>query len=233
MKKLVELVKNISKAPKGKASLFFFGYFIFFICVFFLIKFAGRKDALIQEYEKGNTYKIKIDSLVKNNFTYDLKVVIDGVTYDYYGKRYNDRIETFKFNNLDYYRDGDQFYVNKDDVWTVTESPYKYYDFIYPDIVANILGEAYFYSEENLDNSINYTLKISSNTMNKIFYDKDTDFEEVPNTIVVNSTDKIINSVTYNLNSFCKLNKICNNSMKVTTTFDMYGDIKKIDNPVK
>ena len=129
--------------------------------------------------------------------------------------------------------EGDEFYVNKDDVWTVTESPYKYYDFIYPDIVANILGEAYFYSEENLDNSINYTLKISSNTMNKIFYDKDTDFDEVPNTIIVNSTDKIINSVIYNLDSFCKLNKICNNSMKVTTTFDMYGDVKKIDNPIK
>ena len=233
MKNLIELVKDISKRPKGKALLFFLVYLLFFVGVFLLIKFAGRKDALIQEYEKGNTYKIKIDSLVKNNFTYDLKVVIDGVTYDYYGKRYNANIEKFKYNNLDYYRNGDDFYVNKDDVWTVTESPYKYYDFIYTDIVVEILSEATFYSEEELDNSINYTLKISSNNLNKLFYDKDTDFDEVPNTIVVNSTDKIINTVNYNLDSFCKLNNLCNESMRITTSFDMYGDVKKIDNPIK
>lgn len=233
MNKLIELVKDISKKPKGKAALFFLGYLLFFICVFLLIRFAGRKDALLQEYEKGETYKVKIDSLVKNNFTYDLKVVIDGVTYDYYGKRFNENIETFKYNNLDYYRNGNDFYVNKDDVWTVTESPYKYYDFIYPEIVVSILEQATFYSEEDLDSSINYTLKISSNTLNKLFYDKDTDIDEVPNTIVVNSTDKIINSVTYNLDSFCKANSLCTNSMKITTTFDMYGDVKKIDNPIK
>ena len=233
MKKIIELVKDISNRPKGKAFLFFCGYLIFFLGVFLLIRFAGKRDALIQEYEKGNTYKIKVDSLVKNNFTYDLKVVIDGVTYDYYGKRYNANSEIFKFNNLDYYRNGDDFYVNKDDVWTVTESPYKYYDFIYTDIIVDILGKATFYSEEKIDDSINYTLKISSNTLNKLFYDKDTDFEEIPNTIVVNSTDKIINKVTYDLNSFCKNNNLCTKSMKITTTFDMYGDVKKIDNPIK
>lgn len=232
MNKLIELIKDISKKPKGKAVLFFLGYLLFFIVVFLFIRFAGREDALIQEYEKGDTYKIKIDSVVKNNFTYDLKVVIDGVTYDYYGKRYNTNIETFKYNNLDYYRNGDEFLVNKNDVWTVTESPYKYYDFIYTDLIVEILNSATLYSEEKLDNSINYTLKISSNTLNKIFYDKDTDFDEVPNTIVVNSTDKIINSVSYDLNSFCKLNNLCTNSMKITTTFDMYGDVKKIDNPM-
>lgn len=233
MNKLIELIKDISKKPKGKAVLFFLGYLLFFIVVFLFIRFAGREDALIQEYEKGDTYKIKIDSVVKNNFTYDLKVVIDGVTYDYYGKRYNANIETFKYNNLDYYRNGDEFLVNKNDVWTVTESPYKYYDFIYTDLIVEILNSATLYSEEKLDNSINYTLKISSNTLNKIFYDKDTDFDEVPNTIVVNSTDKIINSVSYDLNSFCKLNNLCTNSMKITTTFDMYGDVKKIDNPMQ
>ena len=233
MKKVVELVKDISNRPNGKAALFFCGYLLFFLCVFLLIKFAGRKDALIQEYEKGDTYKIKVDSLVKNNFAYDLKVIVDGKTYDYYGKRFNANIELFKFNNLDYYRNGDDFYVNMDDVWTVTESPYKYYDFIFPEIIVDILGEASFYSEEELDDSINYTLKISSNTLNKIFYDKNTDFDEVPNTIVVNSSDRIIKRVTYDLNSFCKLNNLCNNSMKITTTFDMYGDIKKIDNPIK
>ncbi len=233
MNKLIELIKDISKKPKGKAVLFFLGYLLFFIVVFLFIRFAGREDALIQEYEKGDTYKIKIDSVVKNNFTYDLKVVIDGVTYDYYGKRYNANIETFKYNNLDYYRNGDEFLVNKNDVWTVTESPYKYYDFIYTDLIVEILNSATLYSEEKLNNSINYTLKISSNTLNKIFYDKDTDFDEVPNTIVVNSTDKIINSVSYDLNSFCKLNNLCTNSMKITTTFDMYGDVKKIDNPMQ
>lgn len=233
MNKLIELIKDISKKPKGKAVLFFLGYLLFFIVVFLFIRFAGREDALIQEYEKGDTYKIKIDSVVKNNFTYDLKVVIDGVTYDYYGKRYNANIETFKYNNLDYYRNGDEFLVNKNDVWTVTESPYKYYDFIYTDLIVEILNNATLYSEEKLDNSINYTLKISSNTLNKIFYDKDTDFDEIPNTIVVNSTDKIINSVSYDLNSFCKLNNLCTNSMKITTTFDMYGDVKKIDNPMQ
>ena len=83
MKKLVELVKDISKVPKGKAVLFFCGYLLFFICVFLLIKFFGRKDALIQEYEKGNTYKIKIDSLAKNNFTlFKKEILLDNSEYN-------------------------------------------------------------------------------------------------------------------------------------------------------
>ena len=78
-----------------------------------------------------------------------------------------------------------------------------------------------------------YNYLLSTNTINKEFYNMVSDFLEEPNQIVVSTDEeKHINQVLFLLDSYCSLNKTCIKNLKIDIQFDQIGKIEKIDKPI-
>ena len=228
MKELLENFKSSEKQTQ-KTIAFFGFYFVFFIVVFSLIIFGGNKDYLHQEYEKGNSYNNK--GVLNKNFLYDYKITVDGVLYDYYGKRYGD-VESFKYNNQDYYRDKDQYFVHKEE-WETIENPYVFYELIDFDNLAKIMSKATFIDKKEIEKGMEYQYKISSNTLNEVVYNKNTDLDEVPNTMIFKTDEKNnITNILFQFDSLCISNSKCQEHLKIEMNFEMFGGVNKIDNPM-
>ena len=71
---------------------------------------------------------------------------------------------------------------------------------------------------------------MSSNTVNKIVYNTDTDYDEAPNKINV-IIDKSSLDITYYYDSFCKMSGKCS-SLEIETYYEMFNGVKEIENPI-
>ena len=78
-----------------------------------------------------------------------------------------------------------------------------------------------------------YDLSITSDTINKIIDNKDTDTEEVPNKIIVYADENgEIYKISYNLDSYCKIIEGCQNTLKIDLEYSNVGNVKEIKNPI-
>lgn len=232
MKDFLEKIKSNNKDGEEvntqKTIVFFAFYVVFFIVVFCVIFLGGKKDYLKQEYEPGNT--LYEPGIGNTNFVFDYKVTLNGVLHDYYGKRYGD-VEAFKYNNLDYYFDGEQFLVNKD-TWIKTDNPYVYYEFLNLEKISTLLQNITYMNEKELDNGdVELYYLVSSNTINQDLYGNNTDYDEEPDSITVLVGDNNIKKITYKLDHFCSHRDNCK-SLMIEMNFEMYGSVSEIDNPI-
>ena len=235
MKKGIEIIKELKKTSKGKAILFFGGYLIFFIVVILFVKFSSRSTTLPSDYEKGKSSgkEISIDKLVENNYLFTYKIVLDGKEYIYNGKRNKD-IELFQFNNKTYYKNEDTYFSKNNELWVKVDNPYVFGDFIDSGKIIPIIEMASLESKTTYeDGRSSINMLISTNTLNQKLNNIDSDFFEEPNkiTLIANKNNEI-DEINYDLSSYCTLNKLCQNSLKITLNYEMYGEIKNIENPV-
>lgn len=232
MKNIIENIQNIKKNPNGNAIMFFAFYLVFFAILFLFIRGTGNKNSLLQEYEKGNNSLFNNNGILNNNYMFDYKINVDGVIHDYYGKR-KDKEELFKYNNVDYYINDNNVFSNVG-TWVKSDNPYVFSEFLKVENISLIMDSATYVSKTEFENGkVDYNFLISSNTLNKILYNNDTDYDEVPNSIILSSdSDNNINKINYKLNSFCRLNKKCSSSLDIELNYDLFGNIVEIDNPV-
>ena len=206
MKNVFGFLKELRKKSYGK-SIFFFGfYFIFFIVIFLMIFLGGNKEG---EEEKETNDVIYRNPIIYN-YSFNYKVTLDDKTYEYIGNKKNSIFE-YKYNNNEYYTEDKKSYI-KDSEWKEIENPIKIYEFLEEQNINKILQMAYLESKTTYDNGdVSYNLLVSSNTLNLLVYGEKTDIEEVPNKIVVSmNKNKYINSISYNLDNYCKNSDICN-----------------------
>lgn len=230
MKEFLEKFKKAENQTQ-KTILFFGFYFIFFAILFLLLFTRGDKNYLLQEYEKGNSLNHK--GVLNRNFLFDYKVKVDSKIYDYYGKRYGD-VESFKYNNFDYYHEEDTFFVKKDS-WEKVENPYVYYSFLDLDMLPKILSSTTFISKKDLDkDGVEYTYQISSNSLFSVIYDKNTDYDDIPNSILIQTdSSNNITKISYQLDSFCSCVEECKEHLDIEMNFEMFGSVGQIDNPTR
>lgn len=233
MKKVIEIFKELKKTPRGKAILFFGGYLIFFLVLTVLIRVSGNNynsDSSIID----NRELFSVSDIRDNNYKFTYTVKLDGVDYIYTGTRNNNRI-LFKFNNLDYFVDGNKFYVNNNGTWTESDNPIMFKEFFYGENTSKILNRSSNESNTKYeDGRREFNMLISTNTLNELFTGTLSDFDEVPNKIKVSTTKELnANSIYYNLDSYCILNKLCNTGLTIEVMYDEFGKIEVIDNPME
>ena len=233
MKNFIDNIKEFKKTKNGVPILFFGFYLLFFIAIVLLIRFGGDKKFMAKEYEKGRPTQFNTSLLLGKNYYYDYKITLDGVVHDYYGKKFQDT-ESFKYNNNEYYRNKDDFFINSG-AWVKCENPYLFYELIDIDNMCNVLNNSTLLSKDvSEEGEYTYKYLLSTNTINKLIYNVDTDFDEIPNEIEIvldnNSATSVIN---FKLNSFCKLNGKCNDSLTIEASFEMFNSVKEIGNPIK
>lgn len=230
MKRFTDYLDSLQTDEKKSAKYFWGFYLIFFILVFLMI-FFGRRNYTNTEYEYGEVEEELVMRLNKN-YLFDYKVYLDNQLFDYYGKKDQD-VELFKYNNYDYYFNK-SFYIKKDN-WEETDNPYKFYEFLNYDNYKTIIKNGYYEKREILNNGNTlWYYEISGNTLNKLLFKKNTDFEEEANEIIIELDDKnTTKKITMNLDSYCLKNELCEKSLKIELEFDMMDEIKEIDNPME
>ena len=232
MKKKFEFLGDMSKNPRGKAILFFGGYLILFLVIFLIIGTSNSSSSKATDYEEGIPYRFYTSLLEKKNYHYTYKVVLDDNVSIIDGDKYEDR-EMFTYQDKKYYKEEDDFYVYSDK-WVKTEIPYKFSNFLDVEKAIGLVSLATYDSTTNYQSGkTNYNFLISSNTINKVFDNIDSDFMEEPNTLIVSTDEnKQVNKVSFTLDSYCVMNKVCNKSLRIDLDFSRFGEVKEITNPV-
>ena len=232
MKDKIDTIKDIFNDPKKKAYAFFGFYFVFFIFVFVFLKSVDRKHYRYEDYELGKKFTYNSENIKNNNYSFNYSVKLDDITYLYNGKK-NSNSELFNYNDKEYYRLNDNYFINND-IWVKCDDPYKFSLFMNIDNIVLLLDSSYFESKTVYEEGKTvYNLLISSNTINKIISNIDSDYEEVPNKVVLTvDKDKNITDISFVLDSYCVLTKKCDKSLSIDLSYSDFGNIEDIKNPI-
>lgn len=225
MRKIIEFIKELRKKPYGKAVMFFSFYLIFFIILFIILGVAGNRD-IVKNYDNNKTI-VNVKSIIRKNYEFTYEVILDDNTYTYNINKESGYKYNYIYDNKEYYQAKSKTYVKESD-WVLGESPIKYNKLIEGKNIENIVNSSYLESKTSYDNGNTvYNLIISSNTLNKLLDDKDTDIDEVPNKIVVTvDGNNNISEIKYDLDSYCKVIDSCKEKLKVELEYSKYGEKK-------
>ncbi len=238
MKKIKEvgnMIKELKKTSRGRGILFFGFYMIFFLVLFLILHFASRAPLKEAVYDKGNPYKYNINNITSDNYQYTYEISIDDKTIFVEGEKYNDK-EKFKMGNKEYYKNEDSYFVNENGVWIKCSSPYlEIVDYVIDvDNVKKILEEAYYVSKTSYESGKEtYNFLMSSNNFNLLVHNLDTDIDDVSNEITLSTDENLYtNLLKFKLDSYAKVNKLCQNTMEIRLNFDNYGEVEEIRSPL-
>lgn len=229
--KVKVLYETIQKSSRKNAILFFTFYFFFFL--FLLISLSGKKgDYRRGQYESGNQSFFSLNELLNKNYEFSYEVVLDNNNYLYTGKKYNDK-ELFTFQEKEYYKEGDIFYV-KENIWNKVDNPMQFFNFINEDNIANLLTASTYVSHTNYESgNITYNYLLSSNTINQLLSNLSSDFFEEPNQVVVRVNESgIVDEIDFYLDSYCQLNNLCEKSLNLRLSLSNYGKVQVIERPI-
>lgn len=229
---VINNIKELKKTNMGKSILFFGFYFVFFILIIIFIKTAPRNIISPDEYEKSRPTTFDFSVLTDSNYHFKYTIYLDDYKYFYEGDKLNE-LELFNYNNSDYFNNNDTFY-RKDSSWIKVDNPYRFNKLLKNKNIENLIKSSYYVDAKIEENDIaSYELSISSNTINKVIDNKDTDIEENPNMIIVYaSKEGKINKISYKLDSYCKSIEGCQNTLIIDLEYSNVGNIKEIKNPI-
>ena len=219
MKKIIEFIKELKKKPYGKSVLFFGFYLIFFIVIFIILGIGGSRN-LNKNYENRSKV-VNVNLLNTKKYSFSYEVNLDNSVNTYIGKK-DERYE-YKYNDKDYYQENLITYV-KEDNWVSAESPIKFNKLLEAKYIDKVINSSYVEAKTTYDNgNTMYSLLISSNTLNKILDNKDTDIDDVANKITLTiDKHRYVNEIDYDLNNYCKSNNICNSNLNIKAKYYDY-----------
>ena len=233
MKKYLSLAKDIYHSPRGKAIYFFAFYFFFFLFLMIFFRVGDKSTYSSSDYEEGSSIYYNQNQLISENYSYKYRVVLDGVSSSYEGKRNKNR-DVFQYLDKSYFVEDDIFYCRSDIGWNKCENVVLFEDFFKASSISKILSLATYSSKTEYESGkVTYYYLLSSNTINQKIYGIDSDYIEGENSIAVQVNEKgAIDGIHYILDSYCKVNSLCTDSLEINYSFDDIGKIDYIERPV-
>jgi hypothetical protein len=226
--------KEFIKTPKGKATMFFGAYLLFFLFIGIFARTGGTSN-INKKYETGSPLRFNINSILNNNFKYNYAVNIDGLSTVYSGT--STKVNSlFKINDTyEYYFNGNNYFANTNGVWLNVSNPVIYSKFMDTNFIKALLDKATYVSKTEYDSGDDvYNFKIATATISKLFDGTDVDVEEIPNEISIGADeDNNITEVKYLLDSYCKAKNLCVSNMSVTLKYEDIGKIVDIASPLE
>ena len=218
---------DLRKTPRGRAILFFGAYFFFFLLLIIISRFGNRTSNY--KYDVFEKNKVSFDSIANNNYSFTYNVFLDDMKYIFTGERNGD---ITKINYLDnvYYKINNNYYDSNN---MIVDNPIMFPLFLDNNNYDNICENSYYESKtEYEDSHLRFDYLLSTNTINSLFYNIDSDYIEEANKIVYSTDkDKDVYQINYILDSYCLLNNLCEKSLKLEIIYDKFGDISKIEDP--
>ena len=142
-------------------------------------------------------------------------------------------MERFQFQEKEYYRDSDKFFV-KEEAWIKADSPYLFEKFLDTSTISSLIQASTYLSKTSYDSGkTTFNLLLSTNTINSMIHQIDSDFMEEQNQIIISTDEnRVVNQITFLLDSYCTLNHFCEKNLKIELNYDDFGKIEKIENPI-
>lgn len=237
-KSIIKFILDLRKTERGKAILFLGFYFVFFLVLIIFIRVSSNnyKGPLYELYsEEARMYTY--DKILAENYNYTYTISIDDNVYVYNGQKYNN-MELFTFNDVNYFFDGVDYYIidSVNNMFIKVDNPNKLSDFTTFLRLGEVIEDATYVSKTEFgDGKTLFNYLISSNSMIKVLDDIDTDIDEVPNSVVFNTSgDNLhIDSIDLDLTSYGKYKNICLNSLKINISYYNFGEVLEIVSPFK
>lgn len=234
VKKIIGIIKELKKTPKGKAILFFGFYFIFFLVLAILARMSPRSNNYVDNDSNKNNNGLLVEKVENANYKFNYIVKIDNDTYEYVGERLNNK-ELFIFNNEEYYKDSNEYYKKSISSWVKVEEPYKYREFLDFKQLNRIFADATSVSKTEFDSGeITYLFKIASASISKSIDGTDIDIDDVPNELnfYANKEGELY-KIELDLSSYGKYKNICKERFNITLNYSDFGKVSEIVSPIE
>ncbi|MBQ2639833.1 MAG: hypothetical protein IJF92_03625 [Bacilli bacterium] len=227
--KIKETIKFL-KTPKGKMSLFFGFYIVFFAVLALLFQISESKSSTEQKKEKS--FPFYLNNIERRNFHFKYSYQLDENSHIYEGDRNKDK-ELFSYNNKDFYKNDNIYLTNNSGVWVKDEDPYIMSEFVDITKIISIAKKAKFISKTTYESGMNvYTYHISTTTLVKLLGKENIDLDDPVNEIIFKTDEKNeVNNIKYDLTSYSKYKNISKNNCKIELEYSKFGKIKEIEDP--
>ncbi len=203
---LKNTVNDVFNDSQKKAWVVLGAYFIFFIVIIFSIRSNQTKNDNLNQ--NNSNLPFGLSKIKSNNYDFKYTVDFDDNIIIYQGKNYQNN-SLFTVNDLDtYYKEGEVFFKKENEVFVNSDNPYKFSELRNIDIVEKILNQAKLDSHTIYEDSTKiYNYQITTDSLEKIFNNRDID------------TDLVVNKITVYVD---KLNQ----ASKFTFDFSSYASYK-------
>lgn len=203
---LKNTVNDVFNDSQKKAWVVLGAYFIFFIVIIFSIRSNQTKNDNLNQ--NNSNLPFSISKIKSNNYDFKYTVNFDDNIIIYQGKNYQSN-SLFTVNDFDtYYKEGEVFFKKENEVFVNSDNPYKFSELRNIDILEKILNQAKLDSHTIYEDSTKiYNYQITTDTLEKIFNNRDID------------TDLAVNKITVYVD---KLNQ----ASKFTFDFSSYANYK-------
>ena len=181
---LKNTVNDVFNDSQKKAWVVLGAYFIFFIVIIFSIRSNQTKNDNLNQ--NNSNLPFSISKIKYNNYDFKYTVDFDDNIIIYQGKNYQNN-SLFTVNDLDtYYKEGEVFFKKENEVFVNSDNPYKFSELRNIDIVEKILNQAKLDSHTIYEDSTKiYNYQITTDTLEKIFNNRDIDTDLAVNKITV------------------------------------------------
>lgn len=229
-------LKELTSTPRGKGVVFFGAYLLFFIVIAIIARTGGSGElSNNKSYETGSPLQFSLANIQNSNYQFTYEFIIDNTTYLYQGTKTIDK-ELFNFNNTtQYYANKNVYFMNNSGVWINTQNPYILKEFVDIKTISSLIEASTYVSKTEYDSGKNvYSFSLSSASISKLLNNTDLDIEEIPNELIVGTdNDNYVNSLKFNLDSYCKVKQLCTNSMKINLSYELFGEVDEIISPLE
>ena len=236
IEKIKELFKRLKSTDRGRALLFFLGYFVFFIFVYIFIATSGRINTTVEDYETGDMVSFNVDNIINKNYSYKYIVTLDVNDYTYTGKR-NNNYELLEYDNNNYFinHKGNDIYKKDNNEWINSNNPNDFSYFTDIDNIMKLANNSTYISKTDYESGKKtYTYEISTTTLEKIINNIDIDLDDKPNELVFSTDeDENVDSIKMKLDSYGKYKGNCKKYFTIEINYDQFGLIDNIENPIK
>lgn len=227
MNNIKDFFKDIKSSPRKQALAFFGFYLIFFI----ILSLLARRPIKTNNYNETNKkYPFSLINILNKNYDYTYTITIDDMKNIYKGQKYNEN-EHFYYNEKEFLKINNNYYENNP-IWIKIENPNEYSKFMDIEVINNIIEKGMYESKTTYESGKTiYNFLISSNTLNEMINNINTDYLEEPNKFQIITDDKNnVNKIVYNLSSYCLVNNICQKSLNIELSYENFGEVEEINN---
>lgn len=200
---------------------------IFYVILFTVLIVAVRSPKTMVNGDDVNNYISNLDGyelINAKNFSYKYTVIVDETTYEYDGKKYDNK-DLFTLSNgektEEYYIIDDKSYIKNNDKYNPTLSkPIIIFDFFNTNILEQLIIRGIVVDEEN------HKYKIDNQSLYDVLGTDSVKVDSGNNYITLNYRNSYITGITLDLSNYSKL---LGKSYENVTIILEYSDFDLID----
>lgn len=237
-KKWLKTIKQLWKNPRGRSTIFFAGYIIFFAFIIITLR---------SNHQTNN--KHKLDSIKQNvNINYKLDKIYQGNYYFSRIENLNGQITKFEGKSNDQKSEvlmmkGEQFTnffmynsiitQQVDGKYKVASDPYILGNLGIYRYINAILEQATFISKTDYNNGTSkYQYEISTTTLAKILDNIEIDIADIPNKIELEvQQDKNVVGIIYHVDAYASYLMQIPTNLNISLSFDRFGEVETLNVP--